>query len=301
MRRIRYAHAMPDPQPGPPEKGVRTLATQRFDTGLEDTGLESVDDLVVVEEPLEVRVEHRAFATLMRTPGEDLRLGAGLLYAEGVFDRIEQVGCIASCDHDGEGTERNVVDILPASGQSFADRRADRQGMTTSSCGICGKRTIEEAVHATPPPASAAWVVGEPTIDPHLLRTLPQRLRERQILFTQTGSLHAAALFSARGDLLFACEDIGRHNAVDKVVGALLLADGPRSTPPTAQILQVSGRVSFEIVQKAWRAGLPCVSAVSGVSSLAVDLARAVDLTLVGFSRNDRFTVYSGAERLRPL
>jgi FdhD protein len=257
-------------------------------------------DLLVVEEPLEIRYAHAAVATLMRTPGDDLELALGYLYSEGWIDGPSDIGAVALCSGlrpraDGSAAEgENIVDFLPAAGRGPPPGLAARSAPASSSCGVCGKRTIAEAM-ALRPPAGAGPAGRGRWLAPELLCSLPDELRRRQRLFASTGALHAAGLFTPAGEALAVREDIGRHNAVDKVIGAALRAG---ELPLGGRILQVSGRVSFEIVQKAYRAGIGAVTAVSGVSSLAVDLARGVEMTLIGFAREGGFCVYAGAERL---
>ena len=256
-------------------------------------------DHIVVEEPLEIRVNSEAFATLMRTPGDDRDLSLGFLYAEGVIDSLADIGALSVHGENAlavvEDSPRtrpddsllNTADLLP----SDPDRKVvipSRQGPSVSSCGICGKRTISEALALTPPIASEPS--SEPWLSLDLIGKLPDRLKQRQELFTRTGALHAAGIFDQDSKLLFVREDIGRHNAVDKLVGAALIEE---LLPLNNCILQVSGRVSFEIVQKAYRAGIPAISAVSGVSSLSISLARTIDMTLASFVRNGNYCLNS--------
>jgi FdhD protein len=252
-------------------------------------------DAVVVEEPLELRVDGEAVATIMRTPGSDRRLAAGFFFTEGWIGGPEDVGSIALCGTRESGDRGNVAELIRAPGApppaSWVKSRSLAAG---SSCGVCGKRTIEDVL-------GAARVLTRrrggrrATFAAQTLLRAPGKLLERQVLFAATGSLHAAGLFTPEGDLLALEEDVGRHNAVDKVIGWALLEG---RLPLSAAGLQVSGRVSFEIVQKAVRAGIPLVSAVSGVSSLAVDFARRAGMTLVGFVRGSSLTVYTHPERV---
>lgn len=263
-------------------------------------------DQIVVEEPLEIRVNSEAFATLMRTPGQDANLALGFLYAEGVIDCRGDIGALSLCGRDAlaetaseieaaaDDSLTNTVDLL----HSDPDRQVippARQGVAVSSCGVCGKRSISEAMALTPPPAEKTQSSGEPWLHPGLIGKLPDRLRSRQEIFSRTGTLHAAGIFDPEGELLFLSEDIGRHNAVDKIVGAALLDE---ILPLNHCILQVSGRVSFEIVQKAYRAGIPAISAVSGASSLSISLARTIGMTLAGFVRDGNYCLYSGGDCL---
>ncbi|MEU3844937.1 formate dehydrogenase accessory sulfurtransferase FdhD [Streptomyces sp. NPDC028635] len=253
-------------------------------------------DTLAAEEPMEIRVGGRPLAVTMRTPGDDFDLAAGFLVSEGVLHAAADVTAIRYCagaTADG-GNTYNVVDVSLAPGVPAPDASLERNFYTTSSCGLCGKAGLD-AVRT-----SAAWTVsGDPLrIGPDLPARLPGRLRAAQKVFDSTGGLHAAGLFSADGDLLCLREDVGRHNAVDKVVGHALRAG---LLPLRGHVLMVSGRASFELVQKAVMAGIPMLAAVSAPSSLAVDLAEESGLTLVGFLRGESMNVYAGAGRLAQL
>lgn len=253
-------------------------------------------DTLTVEEPLEIRVGGRPLTVTMRTPGHDFDLAAGFLVSEGVVSETGQVAGIRYCagaTADGANTY-NVIDVALAAGVAAPDASLERNFYTTSSCGLCGKASLE-AVRT-----SATWSVAEDplSIAPEALAALPDRLRSAQRVFDSTGGLHAAGLFSADGELLCLREDVGRHNAVDKVVGHAL-REG--TLPLSETILMVSGRASFELVQKALMAGIPMLAAVSAPSSLAVDLAAQNGLTLVGFLRGTSMNVYTGSERLQPI
>jgi FdhD protein len=247
-------------------------------------------DQLAVEAPLTLMVGDETVATTMRTPGHDLDLALGWLVAEGVARRPDDVLAATACSPD-------TVELRLAPG--VVPPRA-RLGATTSACGVCGSDTIAEVL-ARRGPAPAP---GEPVVSADLIASLPDRLRTAQRAFARTGGLHAAGLFDADGEPLCVREDVGRHNAVDKVVGWALRSGrlpGLSSIDPTtrsALILQVSGRASFELTQKAAMAGVPVLSAVSAPSTLAVDLAREAGLTLVGFVRGDTMNVYAGAERV---
>ena len=255
-------------------------------------GKQQETDPVTVEEPLEIRVGGQTIAVTMRTPGNDFELAAGFLATEGVVSRREEIVRIEHCrEVRSPEEEGNVVLVRTVAPAAAALDRARRILLTTSSCGLCGKGSIE-AVRGSFPP-----VISSVTLDPGILRTLPVRLRSEQAAFRQTGGLHAAGVFTTSGDPQIVREDIGRHNAVDKAIGALFLAG---RLPLAQSVLLVSGRVSFEIVQKALAAGIPIVAAVSAPSSLAIDLARESGITLVGFLRDSTFNVYSGADRLAP-
>ena len=250
-------------------------------------------DTLVVEEPLEIRVAGRPLVVTMRTPGDDFDLTAGFLVSEGVAHRAEEIAGIRYCagaTEDGTNTY-NVVDVLLGPGVAAPDPSLERNFYTTSSCGLCGKASLD-AVRTT-----ATWSVREDRlrIDPAVVTALPDRLRGAQRVFERTGGLHAAGLFSADGRLLCLREDVGRHNAVDKVIGWALRSD---RLPLRGTVLMVSGRASFELVQKAVMAGVPALAAVSAPSSLAADLAAEAGLTLIGFLRGPSMNVYAGGHRL---
>lgn len=251
-------------------------------------------DALAGEEPLELRVGGRSLAVTMRTPGADFDLAAGFLVSEGVVARTRDLLAMRYCAGKAEdGTNAyNVLDLTLADGVAPPDDRVARSFLTTSSCGLCGKASID-AVRTQ----SVFDVRDDPlTLDPAALVLLPSRLRAAQKVFEKTGGLHAAALFDGdSGDLLVLREDVGRHNAVDKVIGWALRDD---RLPLRGTILLVSGRASFELVQKAVMAGIPALCAVSAPSSLAVDLAEELGVTLVGFLREPSMVVYAGAERL---
>jgi FdhD protein len=252
-------------------------------------------DFLAGEEPLGIRVDGTALTMTMRTPGDDLELAAGFLVGEAVIRSPADVAEIKLCDgtscghagHDGLG---NIADVTLAAGVT-AGPGARRNFMTTSACGVCGKASIAD-ICVLP---HAALASDPARFAPAILATLPDRLREAQRVFSRTGGLHAAGLFTADGELIAVREDVGRHNAVDKVVGWALL-DG--RLPLAGCVLLVSGRASFELVQKAVLAGIPLLAAVSAPSSLAVDLAGEAGLTLVGFLRSPSMNVYTGAHRL---
>jgi FdhD protein len=270
-------------------------------------------DRVAVEEPLEVRLHGRSFAVIMRTPGADRELAAGFLLAERVIRTSDDLGTIEHCrdvrdvgsmasgprhPHDrvdaGTATAENVINVTLANrsadevGRLLAERRAV---VTSSSCGLCGRSSIESLR------TDVAPLPVEGTVPGSWLAGLPDLLRAEQPGFDLTGGLHAAALFAWSGDLVAVAEDVGRHNAVDKVIGRQLLLDG---LPARDCVLAVSGRVSFEIVQKAVLAGIPVVAAVSAPSSLAIDLAQETGVTLLGFVRNGGFAIYAHEARVRP-
>jgi len=252
-------------------------------------------DFLAGEEPLGIRVDGTALTMTMRTPGDDLELAAGFLVSEAIVRSPADIAEIKLCDgtacghggHDGMG---NVADVALTPGV-IVTPGARRNVLTTSACGICGKASVQD-ICVLPHAPLAADVTR---FAPEMLAALPDRLRDAQRVFSRTGGLHAAGLFGADGELLVAREDVGRHNAVDKVVGWALL--GGR-LPLAGCVLLVSGRASFELVQKAVLAGIPLLAAVSAPSSLAVDLAEQAGLTLVGFLRGLSMNVYTGADRL---
>ncbi|BDV31460.1 formate dehydrogenase accessory sulfurtransferase FdhD [Microbacterium terricola] len=252
-------------------------------------------DTLAVEEPLEIRVAGTPLAVTMRTPGHDVELAAGFLVSEGVISHGGQFRTAIHCAGPGDtGNTYNVLDVALAAGVALPDPASARNFYTTSSCGLCGKASID-AVQTV----STYDVATDPvTIAPELLVTFPDLLRAEQAAFDKTGGLHAAALFDAvTGELVVVREDVGRHNAVDKVVGWAVLHD---RLPLSGQVLMVSGRASFELVQKAVMAGIPILSAVSAPSSLAVELAASAGLSLIGFLRGASMNVYAGSERLIP-
>jgi FdhD protein len=249
-------------------------------------------DRAATEEPLEVRIHDRPFAVIMRTPGADRELAAGFLLAERVIAGADGLGTIAHCTDPGADHPENVVNVTLANiSPAEVDRllAGRRQVTTTSSCGMCGRQTIESlATHVAP--IRTAWRVPSTVIV-----ALPELLRARQAVFHQTGGLHAAGLFARDGRLVDVAEDVGRHNAVDKIVGRMLMRE---ALPLSDYMLCVSGRTSFEIVQKAIIAGIPIVAAVSAPSSLAIALALEYGVTLVGFIRGDSFNIYAHQERI---
>ncbi|NJP65373.1 formate dehydrogenase accessory sulfurtransferase FdhD [Streptomyces spiramenti] len=253
-------------------------------------------DTLAGEEPMEIRVGGAPLAITMRTPGDDFALAAGFLVSEGVVHSGDQVARVVYCAGAEDGTggrganSYNVVDVVLADGVPPPAPSVARNVYVSSSCGMCGRTSIDAVRTTVRRPLSAG-----PELTPTLLSELPERLRAGQKVFDRTGGLHAAALFAADGTLLDLREDVGRHNAVDKVVGRALL-DG--ALPLDGTVLMVSGRASFELVQKAVMAGVPVLAAVSAPSSLAVDLAEEAGVTLVGFLRGDSMNVYAGAQRV---
>ncbi|MEH0417196.1 formate dehydrogenase accessory sulfurtransferase FdhD [Streptomyces sp. B21-083] len=264
---------------------------------IRDGAVSTRPDTLVAEEPMEIRLNGKPIAITMRTPGDDFALAAGFLVSEGVLAErrdLQNIVYCAGATTDGSNTY-NVVDVRTAPDVVLPDITLERNVYTTSSCGLCGKASLD-AVRTT-----ARWAIDDGAdappvrLTPELLASLPDRLRASQRVFDRTGGLHAAALFTEEGELLDIREDVGRHNAVDKLVGrALQNGDLPLSRV----ILLVSGRASFELAQKAVMAGIPVLAAVSAPSSLAVDLAAESGLTLVGFLRGSNMNVYAGEDRI---
>ncbi|MGA8987589.1 formate dehydrogenase accessory sulfurtransferase FdhD [Aeromicrobium sp.] len=251
------------------------------------------EDSLAVEEPLEIRINGRSLSVTMRSPGDDFDLVAGFLVSEGVIHAADQLTSMRFCagtDDDGLQTF-NVVDAALSADTPPPDVSLERHVFTSSSCGICGTASID-AVHKA---AHFGQLDDESAWSQDLLGSLPDRLREGQKVFDRTGGVHAAGLFDSSGTLLCLREDVGRHNAVDKVVG-WALREGRLPLAGTA--LQVSGRTSFELVQKAHMAGIPVLAAVSAPSSLAVEHAQSAGMTLLGFSRGGSFNVYAGSQRI---
>jgi len=256
-------------------------------------------DAVVTEEPLQISLHGEPLSVVMRTPGHDVELCLGLMYAEGIVRALREVRLIRISAESGEMEkavrvdadllESNQVDVHPAGGPR---RKPERSMLSSSACGVCGTVLIEDLRR------DLAALPDGPSVDPSLLPGLVDKLRAGQGVFDRTGGLHAAGLFNADGTLVHLREDVGRHNAVDKVVGRSLI-DG--ALPASSSILVVSGRAGYEIVQKAISAGIPVLAAVGAPSSLAVALAREFNLTLVGFLRGDRYNVYAGPDRLTAL
>jgi len=257
-------------------------------TQWEDGRATRVEDYLAAEEPLEMRAGQYSLGVTLRTPGNDEELVAGFLFSEGIISKREDL--VALRMPSDKDVEKNLVRVTLDPSVQLAESSAGRRFSAGSACGVCGKASIaqlrQRGLHS--PKASSLF-------DPEILCQLPPILRETQAVFVRTGGLHASALFTAGGELLAMREDIGRHNAVDKVIGWALL--GGR-VPLSDHVLLVSGRGGFEIVQKSIVAGIPLLASVSAPSSLAVQLARELGLTLVGFLRGRRFVIYAGAERI---
>jgi len=276
----------------PPRPGLTSSARVLALQGNNQT--EIADDLAT-EEPLEIRLAAGAFtksvAVTMRTPGNDFELAAGFLLSEGVVHSREEIAAISYCiDPEIDLEQRyNIVNVALAGEALPALDRLERHFTMTSACGVCGKATIDALQ------TRAARIEDPLRVDLRFLGTLPEKMREAQRVFASTGGLHAAALFDAGGTLLALREDVGRHNALDKIVGWALMQD---RIPLRGCVLLVSGRASFELVQKSIVAGIPILCAVSAPSSLAVQLADSFGITLAGFVRGERANVYSGRERI---
>tara|TARA_R110002049_G_scaffold27334_4_gene94526 strand:- start:1433 stop:2335 length:903 start_codon:yes stop_codon:yes gene_type:complete len=250
-------------------------------------------DRIAIEEPLDIRIvitekgkrKDRSISITMRTPGTDEHLAIGFLLSEGIISRREDVARVRLC------RSGSIVRVFLNDSLQVDLKRLQRHFFTSSSCGVCGKASIDAVTVQIP----AALCIGFPRISHELIGQLPQRLRFSQILFEQTGGLHASGLFNSQGDLLSIAEDVGRHNALDKVIGGQWLTD---AAVFEKSILVVSGRISFELVQKALSVGIPIIIAVGAPSSLAVELAQRHEMTLVGFTSRDRFNIYHDASRI---
>jgi FdhD protein len=261
-------------------------------TRVRDGALASDVDRAATEEPLEVRLHNRPFAVVMRTPGADRELAAGFLLSERVLRSADDLGTIEYCTDPAAEHPENIVNVKLANGSAEALDHVfagQRNVTTNASCGMCGRVTID-SLKTDGPPIRARWTVAAA-----VLTAVPDRLRQAQAVFDQTGGLHAAGLFTRDGRLVTSAEDVGRHNAVDKVIGRMLMRE---ELPLADHMLFVSGRTSFEIVQKAFLAGIPMVAAVSAPSSLAIELAEECGMTLIGFLRGASFNIYTHAERI---
>jgi FdhD protein len=278
-------------------EGMGRITTRRKVVRLSAGAAERVTrvDTLAVEEPLELRVAGRALAVTMRTPGSDMELAAGFLLAEGVVRAAQDIRAMRYCaGTDAAGRQTyNVLDVVLADGVAAPDASVERAFVTTSACGLCGAAGIEVVRRR-----SAYDIADDPLqVSTAVVARLPDTLRGAQAAFSSTGGLHAAGLFDETGRLFCAREDVGRHNAVDKVLGWALLTG---KVPGRGRLLMVSGRASFELTQKAFMAGVPLLAAVSAPSSLAAELAAEVGMTLVGFVRGETMNVYAGASRVRP-
>jgi FdhD protein len=272
-------------------RGVAERRVVKVNAGASvEAGVRRARDRLAVEEPLELRVAGRPVGVTMRTPGNDFELAIGYCISERLVARPDDVEAVRFCAPEGQPQDYNVLTVDLRPGVPVPDPSLDRLAVTSSSCGVCGKASIEAVTLACPTLAGDGL-----TVPAGVLAAIPGRVREAQRVFEQTGGLHAAAVCDAQGTVVCVREDVGRHNAVDKVIG---WAATERRLPLTGTVLFVSGRCSFEVVQKAAVAGVPLVAAVSAPTSLAVDLAERVGMTLVGFLRGDTMNVYSHAHRV---
>ena len=278
---------------GKARRGSKTKARVRV---VEDGRSSLRSDVLATEEPMEVRLvsggERKTVAVTMRTPGADFELAAGFLFGEGIVSSAEDIKRISYCvDADVDAEQRyNIVNVELRGGLEYDLRSLERHFYTTSACGVCGKESLDQLELRGCPVVAPGL-----EISPETIYSLPGKLREAQNLFDATGGLHAAALFDAGGNLVAVREDVGRHNATDKLVGWALLEG---RLPLNDGVVLVSGRSSFEILQKCLAAGMPVVCSVSAPSSLAMDVARRFDITLIGFLRDKRFNIYSAPERV---
>ena len=283
-------------------KATQDVPKQRYELGTGVVAMQREADVVVVEEPLEIALcwtdaageeQRRVFTITMRTPGDDRELALGLLHSEGLLNSPDQV---SDCRYSGKAGpgEHNVLDVYLTSGNVPDLASVQRNLVTQSSCGVCGKTSLQSVEMMAPPASDSdkAWLA------PGVVAALADAMRARQVQFLKTGGLHAAGLFSTAGELLLLREDIGRHNALDKLVGADRYGVNDASSAGK-RIVMLSGRISFELVQKAVMAALPVVAAVGAPSSLAISLAQRFDITLIGFAGEGGFSVYSGQQRLR--
>ena len=273
------------------DEGVASMSVRRFQSGNFITKADSI----AREEPLEIRLAispdinstRQSISVTMRTPGDDFELAVGFLFTETI---IQDPDCIESISY-GDGEEVNIAEIVLRPGAYFDASRLSRNFYTTSSCGVCGKTSLD----LVKVQLGEAHPDNNVKVSPDVVSSLPDRMREVQSIYQHTGGLHASGLFSPDGELLIVREDVGRHNALDKLIGNQFLA---RRTPLSNTILGLSGRASFELVQKAAVAGIPVIVAVGAPSSLAVELAQEVGITLVGFAKRESFNIYTGAERI---
>jgi FdhD protein len=271
------------------EQSILTVPIQR----VEGESSSPLQDLLAIEEPLEIRIGDKTISITMRTPGHDFELAAGFLFTEGILEgshQIQRIRCTGTNRNPRQAGNSVTVELNPDVEIDFD--RLQRHFYTTSSCGVCGKASIE-ALQAQGCPVLPKYGL---VVESAVIHRLPDVVRREQAVFERTGGLHAAALFDAHGQLGLLREDVGRHNAVDKLIGAELLAN---HTQLHDKLLLVSSRASFELVQKALMAGIPILAAVGAPSSLAVETAQRFNLTLLGFVRDGRFNIYSGASRIQ--
>jgi len=292
--------ASPDsdsPDPTPPTRppgSSQQRQIRRMRDGKPPRGIDSV----ATEEPLEIRLcwqesdggKERAIAVTMRTPGNDSDLAAGFLLTEGIIEKQGDITGISHCTEGDVEQHFNIVRVVLRDGVSFDLKLVERNFYTSSSCGVCGKASID-AIRAR----GCMPVASGPVVSATVIRQLPEKLRAAQDIFDRTGGIHASGVFDGDGEILLLREDVGRHNALDKVIGSMLLNG---ELPASERVLLVSGRASFELVQKAAVAGFPLVAAVGAPSSLAVETAERFGVTLLGFVSNSGFNIYSGDERV---
>jgi FdhD protein len=271
------------------ERSILTVPIRRVD----DQSSSQVQDLLAIEEPLEIRIGTKTISLTMRTPGHDFELAAGFLFTEGILAGFQQIQKIRRSDaraNPRRASNSVTIELNPDVEVDF--ERLQRHFYTTSSCGVCGKASIE----ALETQGCPVLPRDSPMFESAVIHRLPDMLRREQAVFERTGGLHAAALFDAKGNLTLLREDVGRHNAVDKLIGSEMLRG---HTPLHDKLLLVSGRASFELVQKALMGGIPILAAVGAPSSLAVETAQRFNMTLLGFVRERRFNIYSGASRIQ--
>ena len=262
-----------------------------------NSSVRTKNDILAIEEPLEIRLgfsengkfQHKAISITMRTPGNDFELAAGFLFTEGIISSKNQIAEIKHCGKFNQPTNTVRIDLHPEIKINL--KKLERHFYTTSSCGVCGKSSIE----ALSTGASAIPKTNLTSVSAEIIHKMPETLRKYQKVFDETGGLHASALFDYEGNLLEIREDVGRHNAVDKLIGGQFLK---KKIPLDDKILFLSGRASFELVQKAVMAQIPIIAAVSAPSSLAVETAKEFDITLLGFVRNEKYNIYSGNKRI---
>ncbi len=262
------------------------------------SGVESKPDLLAIEEPLEIRIgfglltdrQQKSLSVTMRTPGYDFELATGFLFTEGIIQVFDQIESIKYCEDVGKQDQKeNVVRVELKPEVQLDFEKLQRNFYMSSSCGVCGKSSIESVK------VNCSVIRDDLKVSSGVIHSLPDKLRKEQSVFEYTGGLHAAALFDSAGMNIILREDVGRHNALDKVIGAMLFK---KEVPLSTYILLVSGRASFELVQKASVAGIPVLAAVGAPSSLAVDLAKEFGMTLLGFVRDQRFNIYCGEQRV---
>jgi len=276
---------------------VKGLVKNKIITKFTSDGNTELNDLLAVEEPMEIRViygsennrKEKSLSVTMRTPGNDMELAVGFLFTESIITSKEDVIEVAYCNTDND--EQNIVKVSLNSHLAFDIDGLTRHFYTTSSCGICGKASIDQVESS-----ACLTLDSEITFNRNQVVSFPDKIKGKQLAFEHTGGIHAAALFNAAGEIVFLREDIGRHNAVDKVIGTALWEG---MIPLNDYFIMVSGRAGFELVQKSIIAGIPCLGAIGAPSSLSVELAEKLNMTLLGFIKNDKFNVYAGKHRIK--